>query len=301
MSGLPFQFPVRRRNRPIRVELRALHATRRARVRAQKRTRFAGFVLLAAVLLGAAGWIAWIGARELARRVLAENQAFRIREITVESTGELLKPEFVVDYLHLRRGQSLLGVDIARLRRDLELCSEVERAEVGLALPDRLAIRIAERTPVASLVAGATRYQVDRRGVVMDLLSSRRLSDAQRKAIEELPVITGAAVADMRIQCPVISSEIHHALALFQRVDRGDLDPGLEIRSVDVSRRGFLAVTTADGCRTRLAIADLDQQLRRWSAVLRDARARTLRVATIDLSLGGDVPVTFVAAQTEAP
>jgi len=285
----------------MRLELRAVHASQRARIRAQRRTRLVSLSLAGLALFAALGWGAWRGLRWSARHFFAENNAFRVRDISVESTGNLLSPGFVVDYLHLARDQNLLGIDIARLRRELELRPEVERAEVGIALPDRLVVRIVERTPVASLAAGTLRYQVDRRGIVMDLLSLRRLSDEQRKAIEGLPLITGATVADMRILRPVISPEIHRALALFQRADRGDLLAGLDLRSVDVSRKGFLVVTTADGCRAKLAMTDLDQQLRRWIAVLRDARARALRVATIDLSLGQDVPVTFAAANPEAP
>ncbi|NUN92955.1 MAG: FtsQ-type POTRA domain-containing protein [Verrucomicrobiae bacterium] len=291
----------RRKNRAIRLDLRAIHANQRARIRAQRRTRLLGLALVGGALLVAAGWGTWRGLRWSARHFFAENNAFRIRDISVENTGDLLSADFVVDYLRLARDQNLLGIDIARIRRDLELRPEVERAEVGLALPDRLVIRIVERVPVASLAAGSLRYQVDRRGVVMDLLSLRRLSEAQRKTIEDLPLITGAAVADMRILRPVISPEVHRALALFQRADRGDLLAGLDLRSVDVSRKGFLVVTTDDGCRAKLAMDDLDQQLRRWAAVLRDARGRALRVATIDLSLGMDVPVTFAAATSEAP
>jgi cell division septal protein FtsQ len=301
MSWFSDRFLDRPRNRIVRLELRTIHARQRARVRAQRRTRLAGFALLILALLGGAGWGAWVGARGLARHLFAENTLFQIRDISVESSGELLKPEFVVAYLHLQRGQNLLAVDIARLRRELETRSEVERAEVGRELPDRLAIRITERVPVASLAAGSTRYQVDRRGMVMDLLNTYRLSDAQRKVLEDLPVITGAAVADMRIRSPVISPEIYHALALFQRTDRGDPLPGLDVRAVDVSRRGYLLVTTADGCRARLAIANVDQQLRRWRDVLADTRARAERVASIDLSMGRDVPVRFAAATTEAP
>ena len=303
MRWLLDRFLERPRNRFLKHELRTINAKQRARVRAERRTRIAGLALLVVALLAAGGWAAWAGTRGLVRRLFAENDAFQIRELVVESTGEVLKPEAVVAYLRLQRGQNLLGVDIARLRRDLEILPVVERAEIGRELPCRLVIRITERTPVASLVAGAgpTRYQVDARGVVMDLLSMHRLSAIQRKTLEEIPVITGAAVADMKIGRPVISREIYHALALFQRTDRGDPVTGLEIGSIDVSRHGFLAVTTADGCRARLAIADLDQQLRRWAAVLNDARARSLRVATIDLSMGRDVPVTFAAATPEAP
>ncbi len=293
----------RPRNRFLKHELRTINAKQRARVRAERRTRFVGLTLLAVALVAAAGWAAWAGTRGLARRLFAENDAFQIRELVVENTGEVLKPDAVLSYLRLQRGQNLLGVDIARLRRDLEVMPVVERAEVGRELPSRLVIRIAERTPIASLVAGMgpMRYQVDARGVVMDLQSMHRLSDAQRKKLEEIPVITGAAVADMKIGRPVISPEIYHALALFQRADLGDSIAGMEIRSIDVSRRGFLVVTLADGGRARLAIADLDQQLRRWTAVLNDARIRSLRVATIDLSMGRDVPVTFAATVPETP
>ena len=139
------------RNRLHRHDLRGLESKLRTRIRSQRQTRVAALALAFALLAGLLGWGAWLGVKEGAREVFTENPAYTIREITVESTGEVLKPDQALSYLRVQRGQNLLNLDLAQMRRDLELLPMVEHAEVTRELPSRLLVRISERIAVANI------------------------------------------------------------------------------------------------------------------------------------------------------
>lgn len=287
----------RPRNRLHRHDLRGLDSRLRTRVRSQRQVKLVGILAAGAVAAGLAGWGIWYGARESIRAMFFENPAYQIREITVQNSGDILKPERVLADLRVQRGQNLLSVDLMELRRELELRPVVERAEVCRELPGQLVIRITERVPVANITAGANgpRYQIDRRGVVMDLFAYQRNSEEISRRLATLPNIVGANIQDLKMGRVTPSAETFHALNLIQKLDRLELGAALEIDSIDVSRRGMLLVNTAEGALVKMTATDMDKQLRRLAFILSDGRQKSLKVATVDLTVGRDVPVTFAS------
>ena len=71
----------------------------------------------------------------------------------------------------------------------------------------------------------------------------------------------------------------------------------LEVSFIDVSRKDVLVEKTLDNLTIRFGVLNFDRQLRRLSVTLDQAKQRSIKLATIDLSIpGNDVPVTRVAA-----
>ena len=81
-------------------------------------------------------------------RFVYENKAFAIKEIDVQTDGVI-----AVDQLHrwagVRAGENLLALDLARVKRDLEMIPLVQFVSVERILPHTLRICITEREPVA--------------------------------------------------------------------------------------------------------------------------------------------------------
>ena len=290
-------FRNRRRNRIYRHDLKGLELRMRAKLRTQRRKQLALRVALIGAVAGLVSWGLWLGCKAVGRRLFLENPAYQITEIRVETTGDVLRKDQVVAYLKLRPGQNLLAADLGALRTELELLPLVERAEVARQLPGSLVVRITERTPLANISSkpGSKRYQIDRHGVVMDLLSSGTTSTALLKRVALLPEITGAKTTDLKIGRQIASVEVFHALLLIQKLEQLQSGPELEIDSIDVSRRALLLAATTEGVKVKIGLAEMDRQLRRLAFVLQDARQRHERLATVDLSVGQDVPVTFAS------
>lgn len=66
------------------------------------------------------------------------------------------------------RGRSVLRIPLEERRREVEAIPWVERAVVRRALPNRIAVEITERTPVAFLRDGGGMALVDAQGVILD-------------------------------------------------------------------------------------------------------------------------------------
>ncbi len=292
-------------NRMHRHDLRGLESKLRTRIRSQRQTRVAALALAGALLAGLLGWGAWLGMKEGAREVFTENPAYAVREITVESSGDALKPNQVLSFLRVQRGQNLLGLDLEQMRRDLEVLPMVERAEVTRELPSRLMVHITERIAVANVssVASDKRFQVDRHGVVMDLLAYVKNSEEYRRRLEILPEIIGANMTDLKVGRVTTSAEIVKAIVLIEKMMRLDFGSPVEIESVDVSRHGMLVLNTADHAVIKIGVSDafpdMEQQLRRLAKIMADSHLdpeqRSKRLASVDLTVRNDIPVVWVS------
>jgi len=74
----------------------------------------------------------------------------------------------VLEIFAADRGKSILRIPIDQRRRELESIPWVESAVVRRVLPNRIAVAITERTPVAFLREGSTMALVDAQGVILD-------------------------------------------------------------------------------------------------------------------------------------
>ena len=299
-------FQKKPRNRLYRHDLKGLDSRIRMRIRLQRQTKTIALFLGGALGFGILGWGIWLGLRKGAQEMFSENALYRITDIPIENRGEILKPNQLLSYLQVRRGQNLLAVDLDQLRRALEILPVVEKAEIFRQFPNRLIIRVLERIPIANISANtyAAQYQIDCHGVIMDLLPYQKNADDLRKKLAALPAITGTSVADLKIGRVVSSPEILWALVLIQKMGYVGLGSNCEIGSIDVSRRGILMVNTTDGTLIKIGASEtypkIDQQLKRLADIFDKARydpnLKFKRMATADLTVKNDIPVVWVSA-----
>ena len=273
-----------RANRKINV----LQTKIRTRSSSSRRTRRILLGWSTFLVLLALGWGAWHVVQLGGREMFSTNPQFILREVVVESTGSVLSREEILKHAGLRKGQNLFGIDLKSVRANLELLPEVRRVEIRRQIPDRMTIRVSERTPVARLAAPRDlrweTYAVDSEGFVMNLNPA---------ATESMPLITGAKVSDLRVGGAVSSPEIFRALELIRKCEITTLNAHVEVKNIDVSRSHMLVVETSDGMRLKIGLEFMEQNLRRLEYILNDARSRGLRVASADLTVDRDVPVVF--------
>ena len=82
--------------------------------------------------------------------------------------NHFVAPESVREIFIADRGKSILRVPIAKRRLQLDAIPWVEHATVRRALPNRIEVEIAERTPIAFLRDGSELSLVDAHGVILD-------------------------------------------------------------------------------------------------------------------------------------
>jgi cell division protein FtsQ len=276
------------RRRPDRREPLLRVRARSAGPRGDRMQRTAAIVVVAAILAGV-GWLFLSGARWAGRILLTENPRYTIREFDLGSDGRI-RPALIRQTIGVPDGANLFAVDIHRLRAELGRWSWVRHATVSRQLPDRLVVRLTERTPLARILApgGALGMAVDAEGVVVGPAPSP----------SALPLIDGMAATGVRPGAVLDGGPVADALDLLELCDATRLGQHVRIATIYVNDPETLDVRLADGERAILPRKDLDAKLRRLSAMLITIRDRRLApdpaAVVIDLTTDSSFPAAGV-------
>ena len=268
------------------------------RGRSLRRLRVATALLTGLGVIVLTGYgICWL-AKTTVHRLVYDNPRFAIRQIVVDDDG-VLTPDRVVQFAGVHVGENLLSIDLDRVRSNLEMLPLVRAVEVRRMQPDRLYIRVMERTAVARLrVAtrelGDETFYIDRAGFVMKAIKLPDGTLLQPQTPRPAPVLTGVTLSDTRVGRQVESEQIYRALELLDRLDQAVAGSLLEVQQIDLSKPRQLVLTTGQHTTVKVDVEDFPQQLRRLGVILRWAQQRQKTVQMVDLTVNRGVPVTFV-------
>src|ERR1044071_7224664 len=205
------------------------------------------------VVFGAifAGYAAWRLGGWALNQLVYENKAFAIEEIDVQTDGVI-----AVDQLRrwtgVRVGQNLLALDLARVRRDLELVSLIQTVSVERVLPHALRVRVIERSPIAQIKllkpapAGGLEMAVfllDPDGYVILPLDPRQRTAPLNQITEDLPLITGPKGTEVQAGRKIDSPQLLAALQLLVAFDHSPMQGLVELRSLELSNPEVVVAT----------------------------------------------------------
>jgi cell division septal protein FtsQ len=287
-----------RRKKPARLEVHRLdmnpetEATRRAalRKRAGVGARWAFGLLSGIVFLALM--------KVVVMEAFVNNANFRLQHIEVVTQGPLSRSE-IAAVSGLKLGENLLMVSLRAVHDRLEALPEVRRATVTRQFPGMVLVEVEQRAPVAWLECPdkAIAARVSGYGCLLDgegiVLPSARHQAANSKlpviSIEKLPRIAPGE----RVESPVALAALH----LLQIHSQSPLRDRIRLARIDATRphalvarfdSGLVATIPADG--------DPAAELNRLRQVLDAAAQRSRRVATVNLLVEHNVPVTLESA-----
>jgi cell division protein FtsQ len=180
--------------------------------------------------LALGGWALYATARFL----LDSPRVALLHPEQIQLTGNrFVARSAVLQIFRQDRNRSILRIPLDERRRALELIPWVERAVVRRALPNRLQVELAERTPVAFLRSGANLQLVDVRGVILE----RPLEGDFR-----FPVVTGISES-----MPLVGRErrMNRFVEFMKQVDLARPRSGERVSEVDLADAGDLRATLA--------------------------------------------------------
>ncbi len=263
------------------------------------RLRFAGIACSVLLCLVLTTLLVWRGGEWLLNRFIYENDAFAIREIEITTDG-VIAPEHLRRWTLIKPNQNLLALDLARVKRDLELVPVIHSASVERILPNTLRIRVVEREPVAQvksvrLQAGGgyeqVVYHLDEHGVVFRPLDPRLRSRPPEFSHDHLAVISGIDARELREGRKVDSEQILGALGLILEFDRSPMFGIVELSRIDVAAPDILHIYTAQGSEVFFSLGDCAQQLHRWRLVHDRTQRWNKAIASLDLSISNNLPL----------
>jgi cell division protein FtsQ len=272
----------------------------RSRRAAQHRARRIFGVLSRVILLAAVCAAIYAGAREAARRLFFENPDYQLKTIELQTDGTLQRDE-VLRAADLREGENIFRVNLARVHDRIQQLPQTDEVQIVRKLPSEIDIRVLERKPVAWITsekeisdpfASDAAFLVDARGVLMK----------EKKLLPEylgLPVILGCSSESLEVGKVVESPEVKTALELLRLSTSSFLQMRFQIREVDISESYRLLVTEKNRARVTFGYNDLETQLRRLEQFLGYCDNSKQELATLNLLVQRNIPVTFAPRAVE--
>jgi len=237
-------------------------------------------------------------------RFVYENKSFAIREIDIQTDG-VVSNEQLRRWAGVKVGDNLLALDLARVKRDLELVPVIQSASIERILPRTLRIRIFEREPIAQVNIPRPRanggvelvsIQLDPDGFAILPLDARQRSASAAPLNDQFPIISGINPNDVEFGRRIDNPQLRAALQLIIAFERSPMAAAVELKRIDVSAQEVLMVTTGQGSEVTFGLTDLDKQLRRWHEVFDMGQKMNKAIATLDLAIPNNIPARWLEA-----
>lgn len=241
-----------------------------------------------------------------------ENADFAIQRVDVQTDG-VIAPDQLRRWAGVKPGANLIRLDLASVKRNLELVPQIESISVERVLPRTLKIRVTERVPIAQVnvprADGANGiavsvFQLDAAGFVMQPLDPRLCVIPLSQMNSRLPVVSGLNVYQLQPGHRVDLPQAQAALKLIAAFSHSPMAGLADLRRIDVSSPQVVVATTGEGSEITFGLDNLEQQLRRWREIRDQARSQNKVIVSLDLAVGNNVPLRLMeaaAAPSAAP
>jgi len=258
------------------------------------------FMLVAGPFFGF--YLLWKAGEVALDRLVYQNGDFAIQQVDVQTDG-YIAPEQLRRWAGVKPGQNLFKLDLAEVKRNLEMQSLIASVSVERVLPHILKIRVSERYPIAQVnvvgkdATGAitvTVFQLDAQGMVMPLLDPRLSTMPVGQTNAPLPIIAGVNPYQLQLNHRVELPQVQAALMLLSNFEHSPMAGLVDLRRVDVSVTGVLVATTAQGSEITFSLENLDQQLARWRLIYDLGVRQQKTIAAVDLAVANNVPVRWM-------
>jgi cell division septal protein FtsQ len=276
---------------------------RSSQVRAARtRMTAVGLGALFATLFGL--YMLYRGGEWALNRLVYENKSFAIEDVDVETDGVIALDQ-LRRWAGVKPHENLFALDLARVKRDLEMVPLVQSVSVERVLPHTLRIRIIEREPVAQVNVPRPRasggfelavYQLDADGWVMLPLDPRQRTTTLNQPSEPLPALSGINSAALQPGKRLVDPQVQAALELIVAFEQSTMSGLVDLKRVDVSSPEVLVVTTGQGSEVTFGLADFGQQLRRWHSIFELGQKSGSAIATLDLAVTNNIPLRWLEA-----
>ena len=233
-----------------------------------------------------------------------ENSEFAIRHIDVQTDGVIL-PEQLRHWAGVKAGDNLLALDLATVKRNLELVPLIESVSIERVLPRTLRIRVTEREPVAQVNVptadasgkiNVTVFKLDADGYVMQPLDPRLSVMPLAQVESQLPVIIGLNAYQLQLGRRMDSPQLQAALQLITAFSSSPMTGLVDLQHVDVSSPEILIVTTMQGSEITFGLDDFPRQLRRWREIYDVGQRMNKAIASLNLAVPDNIPTRWMAA-----
>lgn len=260
------------------------------------------FVILLGTFVGL--YLLWRAGELALNTFVYENPDFAVETIDAQTDGKIA-PEQLRRWTGVKIGENLIGLDLAEVKRNLELVPAIDSVSVERVLPRTLKVCVTERVPIAQVNVpradanggiSVSVYQLDADGVVMQPLDPRVSTVPLAEMNPQLPVIAGVNYFQLQPGRRIELPQVQAALQLVTAFDRSPMCGVVDLQRVDVSQPRVIVATTGQGSEVTFSLDNVEQQLRRWQEIYNYGARWQRTIATADLAVENNVPVRWMTA-----
>lgn len=247
-------------------------------------------------------YVLWCTGRWALNQLVYENNAFAIQRIDIQTDGTI-SPDQLRRWANIKKGENLFALDLARVKRELEMVPLLSFVSVERVLPHTLRVRVNEREPVAQVnvprigangVIQVTTFHLDPDGYVMLPLDPRQRVTPPGQPEESLPVLTGVGLHELQPGRQLELPQVQAAMRLIVEFARSPMAGLVDLRKIDVSSPEVMVITTGQRCEVTFGLNDLDRQMRRWREIYDMGQRLNKSLATLDLAVSNNIPAVWL-------
>lgn len=273
------------------------------------RTRIAAVGLGTFFAIVLTAYLLWCVGEWALNEFIYENKAFAIQGIDIQTDGAIA-PEQLRRWAGLKPNQNLLALNIAKVKRDLEMIPRIQSASVDRVLPGNLIIHVVEREPLAQVNVPRPRpqgvginlqtYHLDPDGFVMLPLELNHRSVMPAENEPQLPAISGLDPNQLQPGRRIQHTQLLAALRLLKAFDHSPMAGLVEIKKIDVSAPETLVLITSQGSEISFGLNEPEQQIRRWREIHEASQRQGKAIISLDLGVSNSLPLRLADASTVA-
>ena len=247
-------------------------------------------------------YVLWRTGQWALNQLVYENTAFAIQKVEAQTDG-VISPDQIRRWANVKLRENLFALDLARVKRDLEMVPHVGVASVERVLPNTLRLRISEREPVAQMNVPRTTsrgavevsvFHLDPDGYVMLPLDPRQRSTPPSVTEEPLPVLTGVGLHELQPGRRLDAPQVQAAMRLISQFGHSPMAGLVDLKRIDIASPEIIVVTTGQGSEVTFGLHDLDRQMRRWREIHDMGQRMGKSLASLDLAVSNNIPARWL-------
>jgi cell division protein FtsQ len=226
--------------------------------------------LVAVLVVGGAGASAysWLGRSRL----------FSVRVIDMNECSRVTRDEVMGTLKGVAQG-NIWSLSKEEIGRSLRTHPFIRTVAVRKVFPDKLVVRIGERTPVAMINLDSL-YYVDEQGDVFKRLTAYDAKD--------YPILTGFSRRDLRAGDPVTLRNLRRTIELLRHAETGVLRRNISEVHFD-PLDGYTLVTRDDGLQVKIGTMEFGEAMRRIEEAMPKLATLGQSRGVVDLKTAGRI------------
>ena len=228
------------------------------------------------------------------RESFLNNPQFSLKQVIVRTEGPLTAQK-IVRTSALTTGTNLLTVNMREMQSRLMQLPQVRKVKITRDYEGRLTLDVQQRQPVAWLEC-TKRGLIPGRPDVGLFIDSEGVTfpcEVVTPGYQALPIIRFEALAPNIAGVAVTDLQVKSALTLLKKVQERFEESEEDLCYIDIQKPYAMTAGFADGAQITFSVDDLDDQLVRLERIRQEARHRQWHIATVNMLMKQNVPITF--------